>query len=116
MQNNQQWTGHSDEKQESLGEVADALFDDVIRYSGDLVLVGLIGIRDKLADAEAVGVEGCLRNEAVGKWNAEDTGDEGGKAEQEDVPMESGGFAQGEFGALRDEGGDWEILASVLTF
>jgi len=116
MQNNQQRARHGDEKQQSLCEVADTLFDDVIRCSGDLALVGLVGIRDKLADAEAVGVERCLRNEAVGEWNAEDAGDEGGQAEQEDVPMESGGFAQGKFGALRDEGGDWEILASFSTF
>ncbi len=45
---------------------------------------------------EAGGVEGGLGDEAVGE----------GEAEEEEVPVEAGGFAEGEVGALGYEGGD----------
>lgn len=51
-------------------------------------------------------MEGGLRDEAVREGNAEETGDAGCEAEEEDVPVETGGFAKGELGALGDQGGD----------
>ena len=50
--------------------------------------------------AQGVGVEGGLGDEAVGEGNAEETGDAGCETQEEDVPVETGGFLEGEFGAL----------------
>lgn len=62
---------------------------------------------DDLCDAEGLGVEGGLRDEAVGEGQAKNARDKGGEAEEEEVPVEAGGLFEGEFGALGDEGGDY---------
>jgi hypothetical protein len=41
-----------------------------------------------------------LRDEAVREGDPEEAGYSCGEAEQENVPVEAGGFAEGEFGAL----------------
>ena len=51
-------------------------------------------------------MEGGLWDEAVREGDAEEPRDAGGQAEEKKVPVEAGGFAEGEFGALGDEGGD----------
>lgn len=51
-------------------------------------------------DTESVGVEGRLGDEAVGEWDTNEAGDAGCEAQEEDVPVEAGGFAEGKFGAL----------------
>lgn len=47
-------------------------------------------------------MEGSLRNEAVREGNAEEAGNAGCEAEEKDVPVKTGGFAEGKFGALGD--------------
>lgn len=51
-------------------------------------------------------MEGGLGDEAVWGGDADEAGDAGCDAEEEDVPVEACGFLEGEFGALGDEGGD----------
>ena len=47
-----------------------------------------------------------LGDKAVRRRDAEEACDEGGDAEQEEVPVEAGGLAEGEVCALGHEGGD----------
>lgn len=47
-------------------------------------------------------MKGGLRDEAVREGNAEEAGNAGCEAEEEDIPVETGGFAEGKFGALGD--------------
>lgn len=107
--------GHGAEGEEALEEVGRALLDDVggaedearrVGGGGVVVVFGR-GVRDVGGDAEGFGVEGGLGDEAIGEWEPEEAGDASGQAEEEDVPMEAGGLAEGEFGALGDEGRDW---------
>ena len=65
--------------------------------------------------AEGLGMEGGLWDEAVGEWYAEETGDASGQAKEEYVPVETGGFAKGEFGSLSDEGGDCGSIESLVS-
>ena len=48
---------------------------------------------DLAGDAECVGVEGGLGNEAIREGNAEKAGDAGCEAKEEEVPVEACGFA-----------------------
>lgn len=64
------------------------------------VRVGFGLVVDLAGDAEGVGVEGCLGNEAIGKGDAEKASDAGCEAEEEEVPVEACGFAEGKLGAL----------------
>ena len=74
MQDGQERRGHGDEGEQALGEVGDALLDDVGGAEGEgffrVVVVGVI-FRDNLGDAEGFGVEGGLRDQAVGEGQAE---------------------------------------------
>ena len=65
------------------------------------VRVGFGLVVDLAGDAEGVGVEWSLGNEAIGEGDAEKPGDAGCKAEEEEVPVEACGFAEGKFGTLR---------------
>jgi hypothetical protein len=65
-----------------------------------------VGDGDGARDAERGRVEGGLRDEAVWEGDPEQAGDTGCEAEEENVPVEAGGFAEGEFGALCYEGRD----------
>lgn len=47
-----------------------------------------------------------LRDETIGCWYTQDTGNAGSYAEEEDVPMETSGLLQGKFTALANEAGD----------
>ena len=102
---------HSAEGEEALREVRNALFDDARGFALEAVGLGLGGV-GRVGDtvlfgyAEGSGVEGRLGDEAIGEGAAEETRDASRKAKEEDVPVEAGGFAEGEFGALRDERGD----------
>lgn len=80
----------------------------MVDFRDDVAFVGavFVGVGDDFRDAQGRGVEGGLGDEAVGEGDAEEAGDGGGGAEEEDVPVEAGGFAEGEFGALGYEGGD----------
>ena len=108
VEDDEERTGHGSEGEEALCEVGDALFDDVVDFCGDVPFVGalFIGVGDYFGDAERGGVEWCLGDEAVGEGNPEEAGDASGEAEEENVPVETGGFAEGKFGALGDEGRD----------
>ena len=89
-----------------MSEIAHPLLDDVVDHTDGGAWSGLFaGVGYLFGDAEGVGVEGGLRNEAVGEGDAEEAGEAGRQAEEEDVPVEAGGFAEGEFGALSYEGG-----------
>lgn len=102
MQDAEEWAGHGAESQEALSEVGDALFDDVVNDAAGVAFVSFVGVGRFAGDAERFGVEGCLRDEPVGKGDAEEAADAGGQAQEEDVPVEAGGFAEREFGALGD--------------
>ena len=64
------------------------------------IRVGFGLVVDLAGDAECVGVERGLGNEAVREGNAEKAGDAGRETEEEEVPVEACGFAEGKFGAL----------------
>ncbi|KAF7552254.1 hypothetical protein G7046_g7464 [Stylonectria norvegica] len=94
--------GHGAEGEEALGEVGDALLDDMGGFEG--VARGSVVVSYGFGDAEGFRVEGRLRDETVGHGEAEEAGDTGGEAQEEEIPVEAGGFAEGEFAALGDEG------------
>ena len=105
MQDDEERAGHCDEEEEALTEVADALLDDVVDYADGGAGSGLLaGVGDLFGDAEGGGVEGGLGDEAVGEGDTDEAGDTGCQAEQEDVPVEARGFAEGELGTLGNEG------------
>ena len=110
VQDDEQGPRHGAEGEEALGEVGDALLDDVGGFEGEVALVVALFVEllDGPRDAERLGVEGRLRDEAIGKGQAEDARDAGRQAEEEEVPVEAGGLAEGELAALGDERRDWE--------
>jgi len=102
VQDDEERAGHGAEGEEALSEVGDALFDDVVNDAAGVAFVCFVGVGRFAGDAKRFGVEGCLRDEAVGEGDAEEPADAGGQAQEEDVPVEAGGFAEREFGALGD--------------
>lgn len=68
------------------------------------ILALFVELFDGFGDAERFCVEGGLGDESVGEGEAKNAGDAGGDAEEEEVPVETGGFAEWEFAALSDEG------------
>ena len=84
-----------------MSKIAHALFDDVVDDAGDGSWGCLFGgIGNLFCDAEGVGVEGRLGDEAVGEGNSEKAGESRGETQEEDVPVEAGGFAKRELGSL----------------
>lgn len=65
-----------------------------------------------LGDAERLGVVRCLRNQSVGRRQAEDTADEDDDAKQREVPVEAGGSLDGEVAGLRHDRRDAARSAS----
>lgn len=110
VQDDQKRACHGAEGEEALGEVGDALFDDVGDLKGvaAFILALLVELLDGLGDAEGLGVERSLGDETIGEWQAEDAGDTGGAAKEEQVPVEASRFAKRELGALSNEGGDYK--------
>lgn len=106
VEDEQEGAGHGAEREEALREVGDALLDDVRALEHVVPLRLLVCVGLDFRHAEGFGVEWGLGDEAVGEGEPEDAGDAGGQAEEEEVPVEAGRFAQGELGSLRDEGGD----------
>ena len=96
-------------------EVAYSLLDDVGGDGSDVAFAGafFIVVGDEFGDAEGGGVEGCLGDEAIGEGDSEEACYACGCAKEEDIPMETGWFAKGKFGALSYEGGDWVLSASL---
>ena len=60
-------------------------------------------------------MEGSLRDETVGKGNAEETCNAGGEAQEKDIPVEASWFMKRKLCPLGDEGGDYFVLATILT-
>ena len=83
MQDGEQGARHGDEGQQALGEVGDALLDNVGSAEGEALravwagAVARVGVHD-LGDTEGFGVEGGLRDEAVGVGQTEESGYAGG--------------------------------------
>ena len=94
--------------------MADALLDDVGLddiFGPDFVTGGgHLDIELVLVLCQSVGVDGGLGHEAVGEGQAEDPCDEAGTAEQEEVPVEAGGFFEGEAAVLGGEGGEVVVV------
>jgi hypothetical protein len=63
-------------------------------------LAFFVGIGDKFCDAERGGVERCLGNEAIGKWNSQEPGDSSSQAKEKNIPMKAGRLSEWKFGAL----------------
>ena len=57
-----------------------------------------------------ISVDGCLRDEAVGERDVENTSDGTGDAEEEEVPMKAGGLLQRKVACLCGERGDVVII------
>ncbi len=72
------------------------MVDDALGFA----FVRFVVVGDLAGYAEGVGVEGSLGDEAVGEGDAEEAGDAGCEAQEEDVPVEACGFAERKFGAL----------------
>ncbi len=77
MEDNEQGPCHCTEGQETLGEVADALFDDMIDDAGCFAFVCFVFVGFLAGDAEGVGMEGSLGDQTVGEWDPEEAGDAG---------------------------------------
>ena len=86
-------------------------FDTMAFLAGGSVVI----IRNESRNAKRVGVEGGLWDETVWEGDAEKASNAGCQAEKEDVPVETGGFTEGELGALGDEGGDF-LFVSIVAF
>lgn len=80
-----------------------------------MALGGAVFVRvgDHFCYAQGVGVEGCLGDEAVGERDSEEAGYACCEAQEKDVPVETGGFAEWEFGALGYKGGDCVVSVTV---
>ena len=87
-----------------MGEVAGALFDNMVDDTVCFAFIVFVWIGDFANDAEGISVERRLGNKAVGEGNPEDAGNECGEAEEKDVPMEARGFSERKFGALGYQG------------
>lgn len=109
MQDNKQRAGHGAQGHEALGEVADALLDDVVGDANGFAFVGVVFVGDVAGDAESGCVERCLGDETVGEGNTQETGHEGGDSEQPEVPVEAGWLAQRELGSLGDKRRDYMV-------
>lgn len=76
MQDDEEGTSHGAEGEQALGEVGDALLDDMSAF--ELPLLGTTAVTffvvgsgmDDLADAKGLSVEWCLWDEAVGERKA----------------------------------------------
>lgn len=85
--------GRGDEGEDCgcVEEVGPALFVDALSWSLDFVFDAVFVDYDfgrclrGIGVQEAFGVEGCLREETVGRWDAEDAAEGGGEAEKNDV-------------------------------
>ena len=60
-------------------------------------------------------MERSLRDEAIGKRNAKQSGDSCSQAKKEDIPMETGRLAEGKFCALSNQRRDYVTYESVET-
>lgn len=78
--------GGLDDRRTSLGALAAFVGRDYFQFG--------------LVEGQGVRVDGRLRDEAVGHGQAEDTGDEGGAAEEEEVPVEAAGLLERELAGL----------------
>lgn len=75
VQDDEEGAGHGAEGEEALGEVGEALLDDVVDDAAGVAFVRFVGVGRLAGDAERFGVEGGLRDEAVGKGDAEEAAD-----------------------------------------
>lgn len=75
MEDDEEGPGHGAERENALGQVGDALLDDVVNDSGGVAFrvtgFGLVGYL--AGDTEGICVERCLRDEAVGEGDPEET-------------------------------------------
>ena len=60
---------------DALGQIANALFNDMVNDTRHFALVCLVGVYFLACDAERVGAEPRLRDEIGWKWNAEEASD-----------------------------------------
>jgi hypothetical protein len=65
-------------------------------------------------DSKRVGVDRGLRDEAIREGDEEEAADEGGDAEEEEVPVEAAGFLQGELLCLRSYAAYILMVVSAL--
>lgn len=119
VQDDEQGPRRRAESQESLCEVRHPLLDDVCA----LVRVVALGLGAVLVrvdfyprHAEGFGVEWRLRDQTVGKWQAENPGYPCRETEEEYVPVEARRLAEGKLGALCDEGRNYVLLAQLFIF
>jgi hypothetical protein len=88
--------------------MADSLLDDC-RGCDDWLMLYLAALAFFLCmydlhagfvDGQRVGVDGGLGHEAVGHGKTQYTCDESGAAEEEEIPVETGGFFEGKLSGL----------------
>jgi len=75
VQDDEKWAAHRPEGEEALGQVADALFHDVVGDTDGLALVGLVLVSDLARNAQCRCVEWCLGNKSVGKRDSQKSSD-----------------------------------------
>lgn len=110
--------GHRADEGEAHEEVRDALLHD---FFGDDVWVAQLRLVARLVkggefgqaggvDGEAVGVDRCLRHEAVWEGQTQDAGDEGGAAEQKEVPVEASRLFERKLASLGCDAADVVVV------
>ena len=120
VQHRQQRACHCADQGESHQHVGDALFLDADGFDDFLVVLPFFGIRLVVAflcllqHVTVVGarirVDGCLRDQAIGQWDADYAAYETGAAQKEEVPVEAGRFGEGKLLSLCGERADIMIV------
>ena len=118
MEDYEKRSSHRSKCKKTLGEIRDSLLDHMIDSRHHMTFVGtfFVRVRDDFRHAERISVEGCLRDETVGEWNAEKACNTCGDTQEEYIPVEASWFAEWELSSLRDEGGDCSLLAMFSHF
>lgn len=105
MQNYKKRASHGSQSEKALSEIRDSLLNDVIDFRQNVTFVGafFIGIRNNFRYAERIGVEWRLGDETIWKRNPEEACYAGCEAQEENIPVKTCRFAEGELSSLGDK-------------
>lgn len=78
-------------------------FNERLSNLSNIVIFRFDDVEARLIVGKRVSMHGSLRDEAVWHWKADNAGDEGGTAEEEEIPMEASGFLERELAGLSSQ-------------